>query len=372
MSKTQKKVGKTRRGRAPRDPVLESLSARKMSVFLLESSAADLNEEIRMKSDVEPGQNVVKNLGEALKFADKELKALDDLGSKLKSESIAAVVKEITGNLNKIQIGNAKESDGRKFKQVAYVVNGISQARTHIKTAVTTTIEVLQRLKVNLEEDNEKPIGALEVFTPGTKDYGGIRLDEFQKGLVKKIKGGLLKRMSDKLFGDVKAININAEGLASEITNLTGAQLKAVAEMDIVKKAGGDNPTEAERIVKGVREDIKSSSSSTEGAEANGKDATAPATPGDRKLSSIESVREDDAEAALRNLLGDNYDEYIKKSSRTPEGILSQFKAVKKYVDLLKKMDVKLETHVSRGDLLLERLNVLAGTSNHQTNRRDK
>ena len=373
MPSTQKKVNKSSRGRAPRDTVLESLSARKMSVFLLESSAADLNEEIKVQTG-DGTQDVVKNLGEALKLAEKELGFLAALGKEMNLVALNKVTEKLRANIAKVELEDAADSDSKGFKQVAYITNGISKARVAVKTTVTTAFSVLKKLDVKMSDDNMGiKVSALPVF--GGSD-AKITLEAFKAGLVKKLGdsakggGGFFKKLAN-FFGDSKSIEIDGEKFVDNLVDLNLGDFQRIAESPVIKNAGVE-PSAAEQKVQDAAKEATPSEGGGGDKGASASTAT-PATSGDRRLSSIEEVDNRDAEKALKGLLGDNYDKFLGRSRETdPAKILERLKAVKKYNDALKGMGVKLETHVSRGDLLLERLNVLAGTSSRQTNRRDK
>lgn len=376
MPSTQKKVNKSSLGRVPRDPVLESLRARKMSVFLLESSAADLNEEIKVQTG-DGTQDVVKNLGEALKLAEKELGFLAALGKEMNLVALNEVTEKLRANIAKVELEDAADSDSKGFKQVAYITNGISKARVAVKTTVTTAFSVLKKLDVEMSGENMGiKVSALPVF--GGND-AKITLEAFKAGLVKKLGdsakggGGFFKKLAN-FFGDSKSIEINGDKFVNNLVNLTLEDFQRIAESPVIKNAGVA-PSAAEQKVQVVSNEVaKTGDADKKETESESKKDETPATSGDKKLSSIDGVKDDaaSAEAALRGLLDDRYEKFIKANGNDPVNILKRLKAVKQYNDVLKKMGIKLETHVSRGDLLLERLNVLAGTSNYQTNRRDK
>lgn len=370
MPSTQKKVNKPRRARPAGDPVLESLRARKMSVFLLESSAADLNEEIKVQTG-DGTQDVVKNLGEALKLAEKELGFLAALGKEMNLVALNDVTEKLRANIAKVELEDAADSDSKGFKQVAYITNGISKARVAVKTTVTTAFSVLKKLGVEIGDDNKKmKVSALPVF--GGSD-AKITLDAFKTGLVKKLGdsakggGGFFKKLAN-FFGDSKSIEIDGQKFVNNLVDLTLEDFQRIAESPVIKNAGVE-PSAAEQKVQAAAKEAQSS----EGEKGVSASTASTAATGDRKLSSIENTKSKDAETALRGLLGDKYDQFLRQNKIIePDKMLTRLKAVKTFNDALKNMGVKLETHVSRGDLLLERLNVLAGTSSRQTNRRDK
>jgi hypothetical protein len=376
MTKNQRKLVNAIRNlneidsRLSRNADLKSLSTGKMSNFLFEEEGVKTSR--TKEGDGGSKTDVIKNLKDAVEALNEEIAGLEKVGQALNSDSIEKIAADLNGKLVKIQLGkdiDFKNITQTALKQTVYLANGVSRARLDIKTAVSAALAALKTMGVPL--DAEEKINEIIPENPDAdKPYKlkvQIKQEEFKQGIIKKLgesgKSGVISFFKNVFGGNNvkldKSVVINAELFAQDILFNSPSNLSNIYKQPIV---ADPEKTKVDDNVKAAAEAApKEATSGGKSAEESSSKEDKKATP---KMTDLLQLKKDNKEAGqnLKQTLG--RDKWVALPINFREKPADVLNVLNDILPALKDADIiKYESKVKQQQLILERLNELAGTS---------
>ena len=379
MTKNQRKLVNAIRNlneidsRLSRNADFKSLSTGKMSNFLFEEDEGIKNKKAREDEDGDTTE-VVKNLEQAIAALTREVQGLEKVSVALESPEVKKLAETLNSKLAEVQIKKALKNPGawdkfrqKSLKQVVYLANSVSQARHDIKTVINSTLEALKALGVPLDSETN----ITDMFPENPKDKPPyqfktkITKEEFKKGIINKLgesgKSGVLSFFKN-LMGSIKldkSVVINPEIFSNNILFNTPKELSEVYKQPIISEP---SETKIDDSVRAAAEAApKEATSGGKSTEASSSKEDKKATP---KMTDLLQLKKDNKEAGqnLKQTLGkDKWNALPKNFREKPADVLNVLNDI---LPALKDADIiKYESKVKQQQLILERLNELAGTS---------
>jgi hypothetical protein len=392
---------------------IAALSTHKMSNFLFEEKETKVNR--TKQGDKGSVEDVISNLEQASESLKNEIDGLERVNSFLGSNSLKTVTDSLNKALIDIQLAGRKTVK-QDFDKSVMLTNSVTKVRQDIKVAVDATLNALDRLGVPKEtdlkinefiprQDDDEEVADEKLGKIKTKLKVKIDLEKFKEGIINKMSGekpeGFLakimfawKNRGEKETEDLK---LNIDTFANDVLNCSPKNL-----VDAYKPLGEkQKSTEALRAATvatgattatglGPAIAALASATSASGAPAEGEKSGAgdvgkgggsapPSGGGERadagkasgsikKISDIESLNFKDMSYSdvidnLNDYIGEEGANRLIRAMRGDTPAAQVFQALPKIIAALKKSGVNLdEASKKSDDLVLERLNVLAGT----------
>lgn len=377
MTKNQKKLFDAVRNLSEIDRKLSSnldltsLAEGKMSDFLFEKDEGIKSSKTK-EGDEGSAVDVLKNIKQATEALSAEIAGLEKVGEALGSDAVKKIATELNGKLVKIQLGKTGVFDDltqKSLKQTVYLANGVSRARVDIKTAITATLSALKTMGV--PQDSDKKIREIiPEDADAEKPYPlkvEIKQEEFKQGIINKLgesgKSGVVSFFKNLLGSNQvkldKSVVIDASLFAEDILSNSPKNLLGVYKQPIV---ANPEETKVDDSVKAATEAApKEATSGGKSAEESSSKEDKKATP---KMTDLLQLKKDNKEAGqnLKQTLGkDKWNALSKNFREKPADVLNVLNDI---LPALKDADIiKYESKVKQQQLILERLNELAGTS---------
>ena len=369
MTKNQKKLFDAVRNLSEIDRKLSSnldltsLAEGKMSDFLFEKDEGIKSSKTK-EGDDSSSTDLIKNLKQATEAIATEVSGLEKVGYALNSSAIKEVTQDINSKLVKIQLGKDDS-----LKKAVYLANAVSRARVDIKTAIGATLEALKTMGVPL--DSEEKITDIIPADPNAKKPHPLKVEikqeEFKQGIIKKLgesgKSGIVSFFKNVLGSNQvkldKSVVVDPEKFANNIFFNSPKNLMGVYKQPIV--ANPEASKVDDTVTAAVKAAPKEATSGGKSAESSPSKEDKKATP---KMTDLLQLKKDNKEAGqnLKQTLGkDKWNALPKNFREKPADVLNVLNDI---LPALKDADIiKYESKVKQQQLILERLNELAGTS---------
>lgn len=268
-----------------------------------------------------------QSVAAAVESIKKELNALDKIAKDINSATLDAAVSELAANVTKVYLkptGKVEDFLGTSLKQITYLANSASSIRSAVKVAMSTTLTVLQTLRIDTK--SKEPVS--EVLKTA-KSKKPMTAEEFISGVTKKVEAANKQPgIFQKALTFVKTLGklpeptpFDATAFVRELVNASPAAIAQASSSPVVSKAGSTGGTQVDDYIAKM---AKSRGEGDKGGE--GKESGKP-TPeaGAQKIA-------DDKEL-LKKLI-DALEKIDSKLGADPKSIISAIEKISKGTDV--------------------------------------